>query len=291
MRAIDSFLTFSKATGRPITVIWINNNKLNASLDDLFEPFEQDKLKIIELNPFSSLSDKLIVKCLDLAEKTISPFLRRLYLILALKRFDFGAIKTNPEWAGIYNSMELIGSNTMRETEAAFHEKTRLTLEEIMRSKQVYISSCYRLYESDDQYAKFIPVTAIQKQVDTIVSRFGQTYGLHIRAVNHPYASKYSTVDKFEEKISGLLVENADLSFFLATDSGKVKDRLLKKYGPETIITNPSEDYSRSDQEAIRQAVVDLYCLSKTKRILGSMYSSFTLTAADIGRVNDEIVK
>lgn len=291
MRAIDGFLTYATENKRPLTIIWINNNKLNCSFQDIFDPLNINHVTFLELNPDVSFSDRVKVNLLNFVEQAIFPFARRVLLGLALGNFHFRKTKVNPEWAGIYNSNEFAATQSMRETEAFFYQNTRNVLDRLLTEDPVYISSCYRLFKSSDRYKRFVPTKSIREQISGITSKFSNTVGLHIRAHNHPYASKYSTAEKFEDAITGLLKQDPYLTFFLATDSGKVKEKLISKFGAHLILTNPTDVYARSDAEAIKQAVVDLYCLAKSKKVFGSHYSSFTLTAADIGNLDEIIVK
>jgi len=73
------------------------------------------------------------------------------------------------------------------------------------------------------------------------------------------------------------------LFFFLATDSPEEEQDMKKLFG-DRIITF-AKKLDRNNPEAIQDALVDLLCLSKTRKIIGSFYSSFSDIAADIGYI------
>ncbi len=71
--------------------------------------------------------------------------------------------------------------------------------------------------------------------------------------------------------------------FYLATDSMDVKENFLRQFGGR-IITAPGM-VSRTSIEGIQDALVELYALSRTQKILGSYWSSYSTTAAQLGNI------
>ena len=51
------------------------------------------------------------------------------------------------------------------------------------------------------------------------------------------------------------------------------------------------DDTDRNSLEGMKFAVVDLFCLSKTKKIIGSVGSSYSQIAAEIGGIEVEYAK
>ena len=84
------------------------------------------------------------------------------------------------------------------------------------------------------------------------------------------------------------LKADPEANFFLATDDAALKRELIAKYG-NRIITQQAP-VSRSSIEGMRDAVVDLWCLASASRIIGSYWSSFTDTAAELFDAPLEIV-
>ena len=71
--------------------------------------------------------------------------------------------------------------------------------------------------------------------------------------------------------------------FFLATDCEETEQQMKRLFG-ERLITRARET-SRGSHQGMRDAVVDLFLLARTKNILGSYYSTFSETAASIGGI------
>ena len=69
--------------------------------------------------------------------------------------------------------------------------------------------------------------------------------------------------------------------FFLATDDNK-EEALLRKTFPGRIISNELRVQERNSVEGMQDALVDLWCLAASSKIIGSFWSSFTDTAADM---------
>ena len=59
---------------------------------------------------------------------------------------------------------------------------------------------------------------------------------------------------------------------------------------PDRIITQRTQ-VRRDTLDGMREAVVDLWCLAATQRIIGSYWSSFTDTAAELRQIPLEIVQ
>ena len=78
--------------------------------------------------------------------------------------------------------------------------------------------------------------------------------------------------------------------FFLSTDDPKEEALLKERFG-NRIIINPKTSIDRNNPIAIQEALLDLYSLSRCRKIYGSYYSSFSDVAAIWGRVNKNILK
>jgi hypothetical protein len=145
------------------------------------------------------------------------------------------------------------------------------------------------LFPDSEFYSKFKPVSELQDKIDTITSMFSNTVGLHIRRTDHKEAIAHSGIDKFEKLIDNYIHADNSSSFFLATDDASTETYLKNKFG-ERIITR-KKTYSRNNEKGIQDALVDLYCLSRTKKIYGSFRSSFSQVAGDISRIPVETVQ
>jgi hypothetical protein len=144
------------------------------------------------------------------------------------------------------------------------------------------------------------PIGPIQRQVDELASKFdAHTVGVHIRrgdAGAHPTLSgqyRRSSDAAFMAAMDRIRKRRPDTSFFLATDCLETEQRFVERYG-EAILTNPAKRFVPSiygaPKENQHDAVVDLFTLARSQRLLGSHYSMFSKTAATLGDIRLQIV-
>ncbi|MGN6605055.1 MAG: hypothetical protein ACTHK8_21545 [Ginsengibacter sp.] len=170
--------------------------------------------------------------------------------------------------------------------------QNRLNLqEEVNKAHNVFICSCEELNYCDlSDYEVFKPVTAIQKKIDNLALQFNaSTIGIHIRSTDHFTSIENSPFILFENKIDEELRSNPEANFFLATDNEEHQYRLVQKFGKDKILFH-KKIFRRDVTEGVADAVVDLFCLSKTSKIYGSYYSSFSYVAGRIGQVPVDIL-
>ena len=95
-------------------------------------------------------------------------------------------------------------------------------------------------------------------------------------------------MEKFEKVIQEHINADETTTFFLASDSEKVKKSLKEKFGSKILTANL--ELNRDSNEGIKGAVIDMYCLARTKKIYGSYFSTFSQVAAAISGIEEEIV-
>lgn len=161
----------------------------------------------------------------------------------------------------------------------------------LRRYRRLYVSGCFVLKPYPPACAAVLrPLPHLQERIDALVSRFGpHTVGVHIRRTDHRLAMRESTDDAFRRAMRACVEADGGTRFFLATDDDALKQRLMAEW-PGRIITQSSVA-PRHTPEGIGQAVVDLWCLAATRRLLGSFYSSFTDMAAELGGIPVSIVR
>ena len=131
----------------------------------------------------------------------------------------------------------------------------------------------------------FRPVPEIEERVQALVPEdAGPVVGVHIRRTDHAEAIKHASVERYVELTEAELRKRPDVRFYLATDDQQVKNRLLGHFGAERIITAKTA-LDRGSQEGMEGAVVDLFALSRTEKIFGSYYSSYSEIAAELGNI------
>lgn len=133
----------------------------------------------------------------------------------------------------------------------------------------------------------FRPLPAIQQVIDNRCTDFEHCVGIHVRRGDHRISMKYSPTSMFVDRMKIELQQTDCNMFFVATDDEGVEELLKRTFG-DRIITHPKTSRSRDNAQAIEDAVIDLFCLSRTKRIIGSAFSSFTQMAAEIEGISME---
>lgn len=104
------------------------------------------------------------------------------------------------------------------------------------------------------------------------------TVGVHIRRTDNIAAIKNSPIENFMTLMDQEIENNANTNFYLATDSEETKNLFIKKYGDKIIPTHPT--LNRNTTEGIKDAIVELFCLGHTHKIIGSKNSTYSLMAS-----------
>lgn len=149
--------------------------------------------------------------------------------------------------------------------------------------RSVYINSYERFYYKD-RYKHLNFNENILARVREITAGFpGGTVGVHIRRTDHKKAIEHNPTEWFIEAMSEEISKDSSVKFFLATDSPKEQAGLIEKFGQRVITFEKTLD--RNEPAGIKDALVELLCLSNTRKIFGSHYSSFSAVAAEIGQI------
>jgi hypothetical protein len=147
----------------------------------------------------------------------------------------------------------------------------------------VYITYYQRFFNDGTPFYGFQPVTELLKKINEISGQFQQnTIGIHIRRQDHFEAISNSSTEVFLKEIEKhLSVSEGD--FFLSSDDPIEKKLLTRRFGKRMITRDIH--YSRSSRRGMEDAVIDLFCLSKTSEIWGSFNSTFGQVAGELGHV------
>lgn len=252
MRVLSSCIALHKALSEPIEVIWERNKELNCSFSDLFEPIEG--IKIIEWN--------FLYRFQKLAKQ------RRLK---ELESIMLGAdVRLND-----------IEVREMR------HMRTDL-LDLIKNAGSVFINTCERFYGDNETVREIKACDKIVKQLRE--HKLESSYlGVHVRLTDSELSVKYSPLDLFRESLQTYFKMKPESKVLLCTDDDKVVETLREDFGNK-IMNIPSVK-DRSKSKAIQAALVDLLLLSRSEKIIGSYWSSFSEEAANYGGIELEVLK
>jgi hypothetical protein len=251
MHSLDSAISLSKQINKSLHVIWVRDRTLNCPFDELF------------------ITPKSVEKL-----KTIrsNRELRRLQREL-LGRFSF-----------LYYDKWFDHNHVARLLEQGYN------FEELAGYNRIFISSCYRFHESEPLFQDIVPIKPLQDMIDSYTEGFHSVVGVHVRRGDNVKAIKHSPTSKFIELMNKEVEEDQDTRFFLATDSPDV-ERQIKEAFPGRIITHKKTSLDRNNPHAVQDALIDLYCLSRCRKLIGSYWSSFTLVAWQMNDIDKIIIK
>jgi hypothetical protein len=138
------------------------------------------------------------------------------------------------------------------------------------------------------------PVPSIRAKVESLAASFSpHTVGVHIRRGDHLAGPRRSGLRRssdaaFFARMDAEQAEEPHTNFFLATDCTETEERFRERYR-EAVIVNRDKRFVPSvrgqPKDNQRDAVIDMFALARTRKILGSNYSSFSKMAADIGGI------
>ena len=248
MRAISTGIAIAKKQGLKSVVYWNNCQGLKADFSDLFLPIDDNEIKIVENRKWIFNIDGT------------KDYLKRWLPLQCLYKPTYNY--------NIYNN----------------DEKAL----EISPTKKNLLISCNSMCpDYYDLSSLFTPQKHLQNRIEHTVAEFTyKTYGVHIRRTDNKESIKRSPIESFIKIIQGEIEKDASSKFYLATDDDSVKQQFMQLF-PSHIITCTG-DTSRNSLEGMEFAVVDLFCLSRTHKIIGSGYSSYSHIAAELGGIEIE---
>lgn len=260
MRAIDSAVALSLKTHSELRIVWFKDCGLNCRFDQLFEPFDIPTVTVVE------------------ASKT------DLFLYDRPRRKNFFIPRLPQKW---------LFDSCIYETQVPKLVQGDFDFCRWAGNKAVYIASFVQFYSPDTEckpFSIFKPQPSLVREIDARRSRFGSnTIGIHIRRTDNAVSIAQSPTHLFIDRMEKELRKNCDTTFYLATDSEEDKSRITRQFGDRVFFSAQKAD--RNSVEGIREALVELYLLSHTCRMWGSVHSSFSETAAQIGNIPYEAIK
>jgi hypothetical protein len=261
IRIIASTIKLARESNKKIAVYWDRNAGLHADFDELFEDIKNIPVRKIPLKY------KVWIKMTQYSSRLSG--LDKWYL--SLFNFDFIFL----------DNMAI----------QVWHNKMNLQ-REVNNGKNVLICSGQEINYFDLlDYQLFVPKTGLRKTIEDISGKFAtNTIGIHIRGTDNEMSKKHSPLSAFIRKMEDEIAYDPDITFFVATDDEKYQEILLKKFGEERIFFH-HKIFGRNVTEGIKDAVIDLFCLSRTSKIYGSYFSSFSDTAGRLGNVPVEVLK
>jgi hypothetical protein len=257
MRAIASAHALAARVQSRLVVFWDINADVGTRYEEIFRP--DDRFKIVNVSPRDSLRDALLFLLYGELE-SVSGLPTRWITRWFFRNHIFGQVRPR--------------------------DFSDCRLEQIVRgAKRTLITSWWSFYgEAKLDFSIFSLHQPQQQEVDDISRSFTESIvGVHIRRADNANAIRYSPTHAFIAAMKDCVVADPDARFFLTTDCTDTEWQ-IKSIFRDRIITRRRK-ISRSSADGMRDAVVDLFLLSRTSRILGSYYSTFSETAASIGGI------
>ena len=244
MRALASAYKFSKDVGQQLTIIWHCNSECKCRFDRLFMLNVQERIDFIWF--WESFYFRWVNK---------------------MNRHRMNKIKASCDI--VYEADPCRLDKEQMKKEAA--------------GKNVYIHSYTYWYKMEDPFSIFTLRESLQNRIKYIKGKWeGHVCGVHIRRTDHAICKEKSPTVAFVEKMQIEVEKNPSVKFYVASDDTNEKEYLRTVFGAERIITNENAVLKRNMARGIADAVIDLYALSETEKIFGSVGSSFSEVASQI---------
>ena len=246
MRAMASGVTIAQNYGYPTSIYWNNTPGLKADFSQLFVPIKLPNIKMEENRKW--LFD--IGYTRDYLLRW--PLLKCKYQTL----YNF-SIQDHPDIS------QHISPN---------------------RKKDLLLISCFSMANHYPINRLFVPQISIMHGIQSIVETYSRnTIGIHIRRTDNKEAISKSPLEAFTAMMDNEIRKDELVKFFVASDNEDTKNFLRARYPERIISLNQKAD--RNSLAGMQNAVTELFCLSKTKKIIGSCYSSFSEIAAELGGI------
>ncbi|HSI74663.1 MAG TPA: hypothetical protein VK957_02160 [Lunatimonas sp.] len=264
IRAISSFIYMKNLVDADLHVIWEPDNSLNANFLDLFKS-----------NPNFTLSESRF---------KFNVFLTRNKLVNSKFSFLRSIV-------GVYNNLiiKLIGFDVLLLENDISKNKLNLITEICKQNKKILIISGGDILEYKEGVQSFVPTDEITSTINRELLGFKKhMIGIHIRRTDHTISIANSPLYLYENKISEYIQKVSETGFFLATDDPNIESHFKEKF-PGLMFTH-EKTFGRDSKEGIVDAVIDLFLLSKTEKIYGSYWSSYSEMASILGDIELEVL-
>lgn len=170
-----------------------------------------------------------------------------------------------------------------------YHEGPSIILPNLQNARNAYLVFWAELPTVSYDLDCLRLTASLAQQVSARTNAFpANTIGIHIRRTDNIRSVQNSPLSLFIEKMRQELEIHPDTKFYVASDSIQEKQELVQHF-PDKIITVWKET-DRSSRQGIEDALVELYSLAATRKILGSLGSSYSILAGRIGGIPMEIV-
>lgn len=262
MRTLNAAIEFAKEQQVPLQVIWFCNAELNAPYDALFTP------------PENLVNEGVRIKNGGFFD-----------------RFVYRSPRRHTLWLPYFIAPILFDTRIYTPDFVRLRREGRL--EEVLRKgHRIVIESCHEFGDYYSALSKnFIPQPDILSAVDEYVEKnFSQnTVGIHIRRTDNTLAIQKSPLSLFIDAMQREIDGCEDTNFYVATDDRETKTELRKIFGNRILTIDTV--CNRNSVEGMKDAVKEMWLLSRTSKIYGCFYSSYSVIASKLTDIPLEILE
>lgn len=223
------------------------------------------------------------------ADKTLNAKFSDLFDSLPYKVIDvrLGSVKQRVIW---HTLTKLLGYSILDDKwiKDKARGKELNTWIDSIKDKNIFINANLDILLNGD-YGIFKPKSSLLLELNNVECN-DNVIGIHIRRTDNVNAVKYSPTRLFLSKVQNDIVKDSELRFYLATDDPKEEEIFVNEFGDKMLIYE-KHSLDRNNPLAIKDALIDLYNLSRCRKIYGSYYSSFSDTAALWTKIEKEELK
>lgn len=267
LRALGSALAFARTSNRIPVVIWESDAHIAADFNALFNTSDMVVLK--KFIPTWPLHDH------HKYDYSWNHFLFYNYMEMEPKAVK-GELIVNEKSKHIYYK----GAYILEAPEYTWWDADNEELRKLQPVQKV----TERLKELKDEglssaigvHIRSRTLTFDIKNVD-----FNQEYGSDAATTMEHWRSQSSYRNFVSEMKRIIREEDKDSQFYIATDTWEVIPRMEALFPGRILSTNRTCD--DRDSECVKYAVIDMYALSSTRKLLGSNWSSYTEMAERLG--------
>lgn len=256
LRVIHSVLSLQSNNHKPFILKWPKDRHMACSYFDLFDNHNGFHIK-------------------EYSENRVRRYLDKISRFSGIKMMNINAYK------------ETYDNKKIRELQKNGYDFNRLFDEESIEIK----TDCWFYTAEHGRFLMPEPSMEIRQKVDHITAYYPQSIiGVHIREGDNEIAKSVSTIDGFLSKIESEIKHNDSVHFYLSTDSPYTEEMLVNRF-PGYFTVQKNKILDRDSAISAKDAFVDMLCLSKTNKIIGSYFSSFSSVAASISGIEKEVVR
>jgi hypothetical protein len=249
LRALDSAIAFAEENSMQLGVMWILGPSCNCSFSDLFMvPRQISRLFELKVGYLEVPLRRAVDVC--------SVVLPHHFLDLRRVKELEGELGSACRGVGDYLRRSIGDHSIILQSHSRFYYPSFSAL-----------------------FSNFVP----QKFIQDIIAGYNvkNMVGVHIRRTDNQKSIINAPFEKFVQYMQAEIDADRDTKFFLATDDPKIEIALKHRF-PQRIVTHVKKSVDRNNPIAIRDAVIDLYCLSNCRKLVGTYWSSFSETASEI---------